>query len=192
MNHTMMNRKSSIVALFIFLASSTIFPVFDLSPWIVVHNTTKFDVTCHIQAICHRDDFEDEDVTIITSNNENITVECFQEKDELGNDFMKITIGFICKAELATAFNPMFYRDDTIFNPQIKSVSITYETLQLTDFYDITNPEQRYFSIEYQEDAGITMHAQEISLYIRCLNNFKQTLRNIVIAALNATNYLPY
>ena len=79
-----------------------------------------------------------------------------------------------------------------MFNPQVKAVAINQESLQLTAIHNLETPDQRSFTVQYQPESGITMTAQEISMHIKCLNNFKQTIRNIIAAALSAVNHLPY
>ena len=172
------------------LISTTTFPFFDLSPWIVIDNTTKFDFICEIEA--RYSPCEKEAFTLFFKNDDNLNIVFSEEQDENENEYMKIIINFTCYAEHPSVLNPMFYEENELFNPEIKSLKFTHQSLQLTTFCSPIKKDHRYFSIAYQPDNGIMIHAGEISTYIKCLNNFKQMMRNVVLAALDATNWLPY
>lgn len=172
------------------LISTTTFPLFDLSPWIVIDNSTKFDFACEVEAAYYPVDSDN--ISVLINKDDNFNVSFDQAEDEDGNEYIKINIHFACASQCASVLNPMFYEDDELFNPKIKSVTLTHQSLQLTTFCYPTKKDLRYFSIEYQLDNGIIMKMNEISTYIKCLNNFKQTMRNVVLAALEATNWLPY
>lgn len=193
MKKSLLKSKKNVVFLLCSLFTSTInFPILDLSPWIAVDNTTKLSLTCQIEAVYYRSDYEDENISIIANNNDDLTIKCKQEQNEDGNDFMHFTISFVCKPEQTSVFNPIFYEEDVMFNPQIKSVELTHESLQLRIVFNTTDLDQRYFTIKYDDDFGLIANQQAIPIYVKCLNNFKQTLRSIIIAALNAAQYLPY
>ena len=172
------------------LISTPTFPFFDLSPWIVIDNTTQFEFTCQIEALYYPS--EDENRTIFINKDDNFNVSFDQCEDEDGNECIKIMIIFMCSAHHAIVLEPMFYEDDSLFNPEIKSLSLTHESLQIQTICYPTQQNNRYFSINYQPDNGFTVTNNEISTWITCVNNFKKAIRTIILAALNAVNWLPY
>ena len=184
--------KKLIFLIFNLLIPTITLPNFNLSPWIIINNKSNLDFTCEIKAACYQDDYEDDNITLMLNNNEELNFKCEHSYDEDGNDLIVFIIRLDCKAEQTTVLNPIFYHDDIMFNPPIKSIKIVHDSLQLTASCDSTSTNKLYFTIEHQSDRGITVQKQTISTYIRCLNNFKQTIRNTILAALNATNYLPY
>ncbi len=179
--------KKVLFLLQILCFSSPIFSYFDLSPWIVINNNTKLELSCKIEATCNRADYE---IVCPGDLNEMIAFNYFQ--NENGNEMMTFTISFSCPAEQIITCNPMFYKDGVIINPEIKAVTFVHNYLQLSTFCNPTDVDQRYFAVEYNPKIGITTKAQPISIYVKCLNNFKKTIRHVILAALNATNWLPY
>lgn len=182
--------KKIIYLLYSLLIITASLPISALSPWIVVDNTTKFDFTCEVEIIYY--DFDSENNTLFINNEDELSIFCDNGQDEQGNEFMKFTLSFDCQAGHTTVLNPIFYEYNEPCNPKIASVAFTHESLQLKAFCNPQREDHRYFSINYHPENGIYTNTQAISIYIKCLNNFKQTLRSIVLAALDVVNLLPY
>ncbi len=171
------------------LISTPLFSIFDVSPWIIIENKTKLDFECKFEAIYYPSD--DEQITL-TLNDSNINVVFDNGEDENENEFLKITLTFVSYAEQAFVLNPIFSQDGIVFNPQITCLDFTHPSLQIFTFCNPTHIDHRYFSIEHQQEDGIITKMHAISMYVKCLNNFKQMIRNLLAAAMNATNLLPY
>ncbi|MDP3787918.1 MAG: hypothetical protein Q8Q60_01205 [Candidatus Chromulinivorax sp.] len=175
------------------LLSTPIFSIFDLSPWIVVENKTKLNFLCKVEAIFYRS--EGKQIILDIENiqdRENVHFVFENDEDDDENESLKVTINFISYAQQTFVFNSIFYIDGILENPEIINIDFTHQSLQIINFCTPTTINQRYFSIEQQEELGIITNTYEISIYIKCLNNFKQMIRNILAAASNAANLLPY
>lgn len=173
----------------LFIATTSA-PILALSPWVVIDNRTKFDFACEIEVMYY--DFNSDTSGLFFNTEEELHVTCDDGQDEDGNEYMKFTLNFYCPAERSIVFNPIFYEDDKPYNPEITSVAFTHESLQLKAFCDSKPEDHRYFSINYHAENGIHTNTQEISIYVKCLNSVKQTLRSIVLTALNVINRMPY
>ena len=194
MNHTSprlaMTGLKSLYLICALTFSTSLFPIFDASPWIVVKNATKLDFVCKIDITC--DELEDAEFTLYFDTYEDLDIEFYDASQYADGDLsLKATLTFTCPAEQTRIFNSIFYKDDILFFPKIMSVDFIHPSLQLTTFCTPTEND-RYFSIAHQPDHGIITDATPIALYIKCLSNFKQTLQALLAAALNATNWLPY
>ncbi len=182
--------------IFALTISIPLFPIFDLSPWTVVNNATKLDFACKIEAISY--ELEIEHILYFLQNNtqqdaeDDFYIIFTEEQDSDGQKFIKMTMMFTCKAEQAIKRDRMFDEDNLMLHIKITSVSFTHEPLQITAFCNLTNIDQRYFSIEYQPDSGVITNATPITLYIKCLSNFKQTMQSLLAATLSIVNSLPY
>ena len=186
-----MTQKIIILLSCLFITTTT-FPIFDTSPWIIIENKTKLDLNCEFETICHLSEFKDEDIVLRSYNETSIKVKADRQLDENENVSIKFTLNFICNAESTITFNPIFYHNDILFNPEITLIDLTIDSLQLKNSCNPTHRDQRYFSIECHPEHGITVTMQPIPTYVKCLSNFKQTMRTIIMAALNAANCLPY
>jgi len=176
--------------------STSLFPIFDLSPWIVVNNATKLDFVCQIEAVSYELEIEQalSFLQNCTQQDEDGDFYVIFEEDQNSDkqNCMKMTITITCKAEQAIKRDRMFDEDKIMLNIKILSVSFTHESLQITTSCNPINFDQRYFSIEYQADYGIITKAAPIALYIKFLSNFKQATQSLLATMLNATNWLPY
>ena len=173
-----------------FTFSTSLFPIFDQSPWIIIKNGTKLDFVCTIEIVC--DQLDDAELTLYFDTYNDLNIEFYDSYEYIDGDLcLQATLTFTCPAEQTKTFSSIFYRDNILFAPKIISVEFTHESLQLKTFCDPTEKD-RYFSVEHQSDYGIITCAMPIALYIKCLSNAKQTLQAILAAALNATNWLPY
>ena len=184
--------KNLIIVILSLLIPAMSLPNISLSPWLLINNKTNLDFICKIEAYCYEDDYEADKITLMFNNNEEPNFKCEQEYDEDGNGLIVFTFQLDCKAEQATVFNPILYYDDVMFNPPVRSVNIVHKSLQLTAVCDSIGADELHFTIEHQLDHGIIVQKQTISTYVRCLNNFKQIIRNAFLSALNAVSYLPY
>jgi hypothetical protein len=88
--------KKIIYLIYSLLVSTTIFPIFDLSPWIIIENKTKLDLVCKIEAMCYPSD--NEKITLFMNNDSNFNITLDQDQDKDENEFLKITINFVCNA----------------------------------------------------------------------------------------------
>ncbi len=159
----------------------------------VIENKTKLDFACKIEAICYQSDEEDHITLLLDNNNgNNLNITFDQGLDENNNEFLRIIINFTCGAETTFVYNPMFSENNILFNPEIKNVDFTHQSLQIINFCTPQNSDQRYFSIEQHKDFGIIAQMHPISMHIKCLNNFKQMVQALLAAAMHVTNLLPY
>ena len=153
-------------------------------------------MACQIEAISYELDFEQAlsffDNYIEDKNNDDFYIIFTEEQDSNEQKFIKMTMMFTCKAEQAIKRDRMFDEDNLMLHIKITSVFFTHEPLQITAFCNLTNIDQRYFSIEYQPDSGVITNATPITLYIKCLSNFKQTMQSLLAATLSIVNSLPY
>lgn len=183
--------KKIILFIFCIFFNATAISVFDLSPWLVIDNTTPLTMTCKVEIVCYQSNYQNKSISLITNNNDNIFIQYSQNTDVNNQNYMHITINVPCKAESTIALNPILSCDDRLINPEITEISFTQESLQLTY---VMNPtiENRYFIINYESYEGITITEQPISIYIKCLNSFKQIVYNTVAAIIDAGKWLSH
>ncbi|MBV8660847.1 MAG: hypothetical protein JO129_01720 [Candidatus Dependentiae bacterium] len=192
MNHTSIMTQKIIILLCSLLITTSTFPIFDTSPWIIIENKTKLDINCELETICYLSEYKDEEILLRSYNETSVKIRADRQLDENENVFIKFTLNFDCNAESTITFNPIFYHNESTFNPEITSIVVTIDSLQLKSFYNPASIDYRHFCIECHPDYGIIMTMQPISAYIKCLSNFKQTMRSIIMTALYLTNQLPY
>lgn len=181
--------------LFIALLSTTLqtLTILDLSPWLVIENKTKLDFTGTISA--HFAQADDMEVMLYMDrihDSENINIEFDTIVDANEDESLLVSITFTAYAGKTFILNSIFTVDEVACNPSIDHILFNQPSLQISHHCVPTTPNQRYFSLTQDPDRGFITNSSEISLYIKCCNNFKQMLCNLFAAAINATNYLPY
>lgn len=185
-----MNYK--LLYLFAILSLPTpILPFLNNSPWIVIDNDAQLDFNCQIKALYIKPEDQEEIILYFNvDDNFHITFEDAVTQDD--TPCFNITIECACNAQKTMIIYPMFFdADKNSCNPELLSVSFYHQALQIA-LQDSKKPENNHFALRYQEDRGITLQTEPLSVYIKCLNSFKQTIRAIILCALNATDWLPY
>ena len=185
--------KKSIIYFFIFLLSLSTHMYADKKHWISFNNTTKFDMECTIEGLCYlSDDHKNLEVDFDANDDYNIFVECGLKTNIDGKDYIKVIITFDCNQQSTAVINSLLFCNNIPCDITIQSVACKNHRLQLQTFCNITKADQYKVILEYSPDYGIDLYPEKISFYATYAHKFKQILQNILLAALQATNYLPY
>ncbi|MGZ6251344.1 MAG: hypothetical protein ACXWL2_04905 [Candidatus Chromulinivorax sp.] len=170
--------------------------IFNDSPWLVIENQTPFDFNCTITTRYDKDNktiYEDGFLILTQNNPIQLNIQYQHQEDQQNVPYLQSIIQFNCRAEESITINPLFSTiEGKIFYPKIESLELQQNSLQLTIPFDNINIKHRYFVITYNDEEGFSAKQNEIPLYIACCNNIKQSIRNVILALLQATNYLPY
>ncbi len=165
-----------------------------IEPLITVHNTTNIDMQCIVECVYYLPEnaFEKFDIKFNANKNHNIFVNWIAQVDEHGNDYLQMFINFDCNNNSITTLNNLIYFNNAPCNVIINSVECKNHRLQIQTWCNLTSADQPKVVISYQPDYGFDISPEKKSLYVTCAHNFKQMLQSLLLAALQATNYLPY
>lgn len=184
--------KKLVVLIGMLLTGDIIIGSDNLSPWIVIENKTPFGMDCSIKAWFYGDDYQGDAITIVPDNNRSLVIQYTQFHHDSDLAAIMVTIMFSCNPYETKSINPLFADLVGLCNPKIQSVACTYESLQLTAQVKSPAESERYFSLQYHPKVGIVAKAQQIPWYMTLCSNLKQGIKNIILAALHAADWLPY
>lgn len=162
-------------------------------PWLDIKNNSNFTMTCTIQMAYYIEgQLENKTIFVNIEEEPNLIVNFRPEQDEDGKDFVEISMIFDVAAHTTKSFESIFRDDEAMFNPKIISILMINHELQIKHAYDLKHDYETSFLIDYADTIGFTLTTQSKSLYIDCMSYIKKTIRNILLAALRATESLPY
>ncbi len=163
------------------------------NPWFGIKNNSDFTMTCTMQMAYYiEEQQENKTVYVNLEKDPSVVINFRPEQGETGKDFVAINMTFDIAARTTKSFESIFREDDTTFNPKIISIFMINNELQIKHAYDLTHDYETSFIIDYADNVGFTLTAQSKSFYIDCMSSIKQTIRKILLAALRATESMPY
>lgn len=158
--------------IFCLLVSSSLFSIFESSPWIIVDNQTPLHLDCQIQVTCYRT-IDEKIFSLKTKNNQNISMQYQNIIDENGDPCIFFNLNIDCNPQTMINLDKIFVVEDGWINPTIVSVAFVQKSLQLTFFAELTTAKDRYFCATYEPYVGVTVTAQPIPIYLKCLHSLQ-------------------
>ena len=164
----------------------------DSSPWLIIDNQTEFDFVCTLKGSIPHLDSNDSQLLMSTSGAKinAITSTAITANYEFPST--SIVLNIHCPTGTTITFNSPLFDPSQANHITIESFQAVHESLQIAIPWDTSNNHQRHFSISHDPINGITATSSYISLYTRWLHTFKQGLKNILLAALQVLEKLPY
>jgi hypothetical protein len=185
--------KKFTVIFYILLYGQSLFGV-DLSPWLVIDNKTKLDMQINIASKFYLKDNQDNlmHFNLDDKDFENLDIYYSFHEDNNEKIYLNLECIVYCKAESQTILTSMLFCDEVLCNPVIESVTCTNLCLQLQTCCDRLKYSDSYITVQYDAKSGINLYAQPIPIYSKYLQKFKKIVQSLLVAALQATNSLPY
>lgn len=136
------------------------------APWLIFENNTPTSFVCEVKVLCKND----QPLTLHSSNdNPQIAVK-IEEKDD---STVQVNFRFEFEALKKVSFQPIFFSNETTVLPQIIDIFIESPLLQSIYHFDISDQDDRYFTVALDDKNCIQTTSQGIGVFTKIKSNFK-------------------